>query len=240
MARTDEVIDAVRSMILRGDLRPGDRLPVEKDLAARLGVSRGSLREGVRALSAMGVLDTRQGDGTYVTSLQPGLLLAPLGLVTDLGVQDAVHVLAVRRVLEAEAAGLAAQRIGEEALAEATRILDGVEAHLAREEPDHEELLLADRAFHAVVAEAAGNPVLAALLEAFSGRTWRARLWRCAERGALQRTLEEHRAVLAALRRRDGDAARVRMAAHVLGVEEFVRQGVVPGAGPDGFRTAGS
>ena len=80
MARTADVVAAIKDMILAGELGAGDRLPTEKDLGARLGVSRGPLREGVSALAAMGVLDTRQGDGTYVTSLEPGLLMAPLSL----------------------------------------------------------------------------------------------------------------------------------------------------------------
>ena len=71
-------------MITTGRLRPGSRLPVEKDLAVELGVSRGSLREGVRALALMGVLETRQGDGTYVTALDPSSLLAPLSVLVDL------------------------------------------------------------------------------------------------------------------------------------------------------------
>src|SRR5690606_28107285 len=84
MSRTVEVVDGIKRMILDGELGPGDRLPVEKDLAEALGVSRGSLREGVRALSILGIVDTRQGDGTYVTSLDPGRLLSPMGFVVDL------------------------------------------------------------------------------------------------------------------------------------------------------------
>ena len=90
-------------MLTRGELHPGSRLPVEKDLAAQLGVSRGSLREGVRALATLGVLETRQGDGTYVTALDPRTLLSPLGFLADL--QQPAHaadLLAVRRVLETE------------------------------------------------------------------------------------------------------------------------------------------
>src|SRR5215213_7467003 len=83
-SQTDVVIQSVKDMITTGVLAPGSRLPVEKDLAAQLAVSRGSLREGVRALAMMGVLETRQGDGTYVTSLGPSLLLAPVGLAVEL------------------------------------------------------------------------------------------------------------------------------------------------------------
>src|SRR5688500_633101 len=127
MSRTDEVVDGIRRMILDGQLRPGDRLPVEKDLADTLQVSRGSLREGVRALSILGVVHTRQGDGTYVTSLDPARLLSPMAMVLDLQDDDAMPAFhSVRRVLETEAAGLAAVRMTDDAVAEARAILDRV------------------------------------------------------------------------------------------------------------------
>ena len=103
MSRTDEVVDGIRTMILDGRLNAGSRLPIEKDLAVELGVSRGSLREGVRALSVLGVLETRQGDGTYVTSLDPAVLLGSVGFVVDLnGPGSAKSFHAVRRLLETE------------------------------------------------------------------------------------------------------------------------------------------
>src|SRR3954470_23700942 len=110
-SQTDVVVQSIRQMIIDGHLRPGDPLPVEKDLAAALGVSRNPLREGVRALSMMGVLETRQGDGTYGTKLDPSMLLAPIGFVVDL--QDGsgtTHLHSVRRILETEAAAAAALR----------------------------------------------------------------------------------------------------------------------------------
>jgi DNA-binding FadR family transcriptional regulator len=84
MSRTDDVVNGIKHMILAGKLRPGERLPVERELAEALGVSRGPLREGIRALSILGIVNTRQGDGTYVTSLDVSRLLAPMGFVVDL------------------------------------------------------------------------------------------------------------------------------------------------------------
>lgn len=224
MSRTDDVVDGVKRMILNGALNPGDRLPVEKDLATSLGVSRGSLREGVRALSILGVLDTRQGDGTYVTSLDPSVLLAPMGFVVDLhGEGNARSVHAVRRVLETEAAGLAARNMDAEALASARRALDEARLVLADTPVDHDRLIEIDIAFHRVIATRSGNPVLAALIESLASRTIRGRLWRgLTEEGADQRTHGEHEAILAALAAGDPDRARVRMATHLLEVEEFI------------------
>src|SRR5262249_46636116 len=84
LSQTDVVIHEIKRLVLDGVLGPGSRLPIEKELAAQLGVSRGSLREGVRALVHLGVLETRQGDGTYVTELDAGRLLSPLGFLAEL------------------------------------------------------------------------------------------------------------------------------------------------------------
>lgn len=225
-SQTDVVVDAVKGMIITGRLSPGSRLPREKDLAADLNVSRGSLREGVRALCIMGVLETRQGDGTYVTSLDASRLLAPMGFLVDLGSgTDAFQLQAVRRVLETEAASRAAQLIDDDALAEATRVLAEVEPLISSTSDDHFGAFLeADIAFHRIIAHASGNPALEALIEALATRTVRARLWRAiTEEGSLASTHREHQAILRAMTSRDPDSARIRMDAHLLTVQEFMR-----------------
>jgi DNA-binding FadR family transcriptional regulator len=225
-SQTDVVVQGIKKLIVDGTLRPGDRLPIEKDLAEALGVSRGPLREGVRALSMMGVLETRQGDGTYVTALDSSLLLAPMGFVVDLQDHSGAHHLhAVRRMLETQAAGLAATRISDEALTAADDLLRRTEAELTDGVLSHEALIDNDIAFHRVIAQASGNPVLAALIEALGGRTTRDRLWRSiSQEGADEATHGEHRGILAALAAHDPDRARIRMATHLFGVEDYLRQ----------------
>jgi DNA-binding FadR family transcriptional regulator len=223
-SQTDVVVQSIRQMIIDGRLRPGDRLPVEKDLAASLGVSRNPLREGVRALSLMGVLETRQGDGTYVTRLDASLLLAPMGFVVDLQDGSGTHHLhAVRRTLETEAAALAAQHITAAALTAAAELLHRNEAELTLDQPNHETVIENDIAFHRIIAEAAGNPVLSALIEALGGRTMRDRLSRSiAQPGADETSHREHLSILAALTTHDPDRARTRMAAHLFTVEDYL------------------
>src|SRR6187402_492212 len=98
-------------MLLTGQLRPGDRLPPEKELSERLGLSRNSMREAVKALEVIRVLDVRRGDGTYVTSLEPRLLLEAISFVIDMhDSQSLLEIFAVRRILESQATGVAAQR----------------------------------------------------------------------------------------------------------------------------------
>jgi len=223
MSQTDVVVYRIKKMILDGELAPGGKLPIEKDLAPRLGVSRSSLREGVRALSIMGVLETRQGAGMFVTALDASLLLAPMGFVVDLQQPSGVqHVHSVRRVLETDAAAEAAMRISDADLADAGRILDAAEEAIAN--VDHDAVLDADMKFHKLIAIASGNPVLAALIEALSSRTVRGRMWRAiSDEHADAATAHEHRAILRALADHDPIAAQVRMANHLLEVESFLQ-----------------
>ncbi|HZX05907.1 FadR/GntR family transcriptional regulator [Kribbella sp.] len=224
VSQTDVVVQGVRQMIIDGRLRPGDRLPIERDLAAALGVSRNPLREGVRALSIMGVLETRQGAGTYVTTLDPSLLLAPMGFVVDLQDGSGTHHLhAVRRILETEAAALAARQIDAGALAAAEELLRRNATELRLAEPNHETVIENDIAFHRIIAETAGNPVLTALITALGGRTMRDRLRRSvAQPGADDTSHREHLSILAALTARDPERARTRMAAHLFTVEDYL------------------
>ncbi|MFF5180505.1 FadR/GntR family transcriptional regulator [Micromonospora sp. NPDC000316] len=225
MSRTDEVVNGIKRMILEGSFKPGDRLPIEKDLAESLGVSRGSLREGMSALSILGIVNIRQGDGTYVTNLDAPRLLAPMGFVVDFqGQGDPRHIHAVRRLLECDAAGLAATRITDEALAQAGDLLDEAARIVGQSPQDHERLIEIDIAFHRIIAVHADNPVLTGLIEAFAGRTVRGRLWRSLhEEGADRRTHDEHVAILKALVARDPERARIRMANHLIGVEESLQ-----------------
>src|SRR5258707_13310993 len=121
---TSEAIDKIQGLIVSGSWGPGDRLPKESELAAQLGLSRNSLREAVRALSQLRVLEVRQGDGTYVSSLEPDLLLESTGFISHLLLGDtALDLYEVRRILEAAAASLAAARIDEDGKLELARSL---------------------------------------------------------------------------------------------------------------------
>lgn len=225
ISQTEVVISGVKRMLATGRLAAGDRLPVEKDLAAELEVSRGSLREGVRALSTLGILETRQGAGTFVTQLEPERLLSAMQFWV--GLQEgarAGEVHAVRRSLETEAAGAAAARVSGDELDRAAEILSRAEQAIMAEVVDHPAALDADIRFHRLIAQASGNSVLAALIEALSGPTIRGRMWRSTHDmpGVLQ-THREHLDILAALRERDAERARVRMAAHLYAVEDYMR-----------------
>ncbi|MFF9623244.1 FadR/GntR family transcriptional regulator [Streptomyces griseosporeus] len=217
---TQGAVERIKAMIAEGALEPGQRLPTERDLAARLGISRSSMREAIRALTVLGVLEARHGSGIYVTQLRAGDLLESLGVVADLSRGPRlVELLEVRRVLESAATAQAAARITPDRLA-------AVEGHLSAMDAtdDPEEIVVHDLAFHREIALAAGNETMAALLDGLSSRTFRARVWRgYQEEGALARTRREHAAILRALTARDPEAARAAAAAHVGEVAEWLR-----------------
>ncbi|MFE4023890.1 FadR/GntR family transcriptional regulator [Streptomyces sp. NPDC059101] len=220
MAVTDEAIEKIKGMIVSGVLRPGDRLPKESELATELGLSRNSLREAVRALSLIRILDVRQGDGTYVTSLDPQLLLDAMSFVVDFHRDDTVlEFLAVRRILEPAATGMAAGRLS-------TAELDALQARLDAlgPAPAVEDLIAGDLEFHRRIVAASGNSVLCSLLDGLSGPTTRARIWRgLTQKDAVARTLAEHRAILGALRDGDAEAARAWATVHIASVEQWLR-----------------
>ncbi|MEV4658659.1 FadR/GntR family transcriptional regulator [Micromonospora sp. NPDC049301] len=220
MPVTDEAIDKIKAMIVQGELLPGSRLPREADLAERLGLSRNSLREAVKALSLIRVLDVRQGDGTYVTSLEPALLLDAIGFVVDFHQDDTVlQFLEVRRVLEPAATELAAIRMSDEDIA-------GLRAILAElgESPTVEALVANDLRFHNHIAAGSGNNVLCSLIDSLSGPTTRARIWRgLTQEGAVRRTREQHEAICEAIEARQPEAARAWATVHVAGVEQWLR-----------------
>jgi GntR family transcriptional regulator, transcriptional repressor for pyruvate dehydrogenase complex len=220
VALTDEAIDKIKQMILSGRVRPGEKLPREADLAAELGLSRNSLREAVKALSLINVLDVRQGDGTYATSLAPSLLLEALSFIVDFHRDDTVlEFLEVRRILESAATGMAAVRMPEQAKAELGQILDAVTV-----DSPVDDFVATDLEFHKKIALGSGNTVLASLVENMSQPTARARIWRgMTQPHALERTMNEHRAIHAAIVAGDAELARSWAMIHIGGIEAWLR-----------------
>ena len=214
--KVDLAISLVQDLIRSGELQPGDRLPIESELSAQLGVSRNSLREAVRAMQAIKVLEARQGDGTYVSGLDPAHMIEALRFAVDVsGPQAVIWFLEIRRIIELYSTGIAAAR--------------RTEAELERLQACHRELagagtvdemLEADTAFHRIIAETSGNPILTSLLGLVSGPTIRARIWRNQDRGEV---CAEHEAILAGIVARDVEAAKHAMWTHISGVLSWVQ-----------------
>lgn len=211
-------------MITSGELKPGSRLPPEADLAARFQVSRSPLREAVRGLCMMGVLETRQGNGTYVTALDASLLVAPLEFMIELQVPEHRHHLhAVRRILEGEAAALASLAVDERWVQDTRALLDvAVEA---KSQEDIEALMDVDIEFHHRIARASGNKALEAFIDALANRTLRTRLWLAVNHdGSVGAAHAEHLEILAAIGNHNPDRARVLMSHHLYTAEDSIRR----------------
>jgi GntR family transcriptional regulator, transcriptional repressor for pyruvate dehydrogenase complex len=221
VALTDQAIAKIKDLIMSGEFAAASKLPAEQELAQRLGLSRNSLREAVRALTLIGVLEPRVGDGTYVTSLEPELLLTGMGFVSDLLTGETLLELHhVRRLLEPVATGMAATRLDEDDFGALERCLEQMDAAETTQ-----AFIAADEEFHRIVVNASGNSTLASLIQNLSGGTLRARLWRSTTaQGAIETTKRRHWDIYHALRDRDGERASAADLIHLSEGEQWLRQ----------------
>jgi GntR family transcriptional repressor for pyruvate dehydrogenase complex len=223
---TETAINRLRELIASGALRPGDRLPPEAELATQLGASRNTVREAVRALVTARVLDVRRGDGTFVTSLSPELLFDGIAFAAEMLQADySLELIAVRRILERAASGLAAGNIDAEGIARLSECLERMRAA-----ESHEVMVKYDEQFHALVASSSGNATLASLLAGVSSKTIRARVWRGnVDRAVVARTISQHEDILAALAAGDPKLAEATATIHVATTEAWIKETIAAG-----------
>jgi len=211
---TEQVIDFVRGLIARGELHPGDRLAAERDLALAIGVSRPTVRAGLRALAAMGVTESRHGSGTYITSGPPRLGSEPLSFLAALHGLSREKIYEARRVLEVGAAGLAAERATPVDLAAIAEEVASLFANM----DDPQGFLVHDIRFHRAVAVACDNEIIASLVEMVSALYYEQRRQTAAR--ATDRNLHDaaqlHRRIYQAICARDSALASRLMNEHLL------------------------
>lgn len=218
--KVDQAIHLVKELIQTGAIRPGDKLPKEEELAAQLGVSRNSLREAVRAMQTMRILEARQGDGTYVSTLDPTAMMEVLRFAIDVSdANSVVWFLELRRTLEmATTLGATVHRTNEQ-----LNELKQIHARVLVEN-DSAALMALDGAFHNRIAEIGGNPIQAALLRVVSAPTLRARVWRQRLSDLdYQRIRTEHQSILDAIEHKDVQSAQHAMWAHLSQVIDWVQ-----------------
>ncbi|UFU06377.1 FadR/GntR family transcriptional regulator [Ruania halotolerans] len=221
MRALETALDGLRTLIAAEDLQPRDRLPSESELCERFGVSRGSLREAIRMLAALGVLDTRHGSGTYVGDLRAAPILENLSLTVGLLPLDSLLELTeLRRALEAHAATLAAARIDEATLVQLAELLDELEATT-----DDAEQSRLDHEFHLRIVEVGANSAFAAMVSVLRSRSRAYHLFSTQDGDEVKRLSDAgHRAIWQGLRARDPLAASAAAAAHVAQTEAWLRQ----------------
>jgi GntR family transcriptional repressor for pyruvate dehydrogenase complex len=208
----EQVIAHVRGLIERGALRPGDRLAPERQLALDVGVSRPSVRAGLRSLAAMGVVQTRHGAGTFITDGPPALVSEALGLLAALHGIGFDRLFEARRVLEVGSAALSAERATGEQIAAMSDEITGMYASL----DDPQAFLLHDVRFHRAVAAGTNNHVLGALIEMVASLHYEQRRETVERaRGQLRETADMHRRIYQAIRTHDAEAARAAMDNHL-------------------------
>ncbi|QUX24950.1 MULTISPECIES: FadR/GntR family transcriptional regulator [Nocardiopsis] len=217
---TQRAVERIKKMIASGEVGPGQRLPTERDLAARLDISRSSMREAIRSLTTLGVLEARHGAGVYVTALRPADLLETFSVLAEVSRGDTLlEVLQVRRMIEPAATALAAARATDDDLRRIGTLLDRIDGAPATEA----ETVTADLDFHQAIVASTGNATLAAVSQGLSSRTFNARVWAGhREAGFTDELREDHRRIHEALLARDPDAARAAATVHVMRVERWL------------------
>jgi len=206
-----QVVNHVRSLIENGTLQPGDKIPPERELARTLKISRASLRTGIGYLAAMGVMKIRHGIGTFVADGPPDLGKASLSFMGALHGFQSWQMFEARIILESNLAALAAERGKEEhhaALAE-----EVAEMFAAVEGPS--DYLIHDVLFHRIIAQASGNPILAAIMETVTSTMYDKRRKTVERAVDLRESAEMHREIYRAIRGRKPQDARRLMEQHL-------------------------
>ena len=211
----EEIAARLLDLIKAQQLRPGDKLPAERELAAAMHVSRPVLREALRALSIMNVVEIRQGAGTYITALEPQQLVSHLEFVFSKDPVALSQVIETRRVVEVGNVRLAAARITPDEVAELTDLLKQLRATV----DDAERFAELDIAFHDAVCAAAGNFLLAQFMRIINTLARVSREKTGSAMATRRRALTDHEAILYALRTKDPAAAAAAMEAHLTHIE---------------------
>ena len=214
----EHIVEQIHALIREGRWAPGDQIPPERELAERFRVSRTSVREALRALEMQGVIDSRQGGGTFVRTTDTEMLVAPLATAILRGRRELAEVLEVRELIEPGIARHAAARATPEHLAELERVLERQRACVAEGKPFVDE----DTAFHHTLARSADNRILLRLHNVILDVLRESRETYLHVPDRPQLSLRGHEAILAAVRSRDPERAASAALAHVVEVRDGI------------------
>jgi len=223
---SEQVAQRLLQMIRSGELKPSQQLPPERELAVMLGVGRPAVREAIRGLSLLGLLRIRQGEGTFVGTLHPRELMEPLEMVIDLNVGTLDALFDSRIIIESGVAALAAQHISDEQLAFLAATVEGESALTS----DAATFAAADVAFHEAIIEACDNVFLQSIAGSLYVLGKKSRSITSQVPAVLERSLQDHRDILAALQARDSERASDAMRRHLTRVRSGYREATAAAA----------
>lgn len=219
----EQVIEQIKNMIIDGTLKKGDRLPSERELVENLEVSRTSVREAIRALQIMGLIECRQGEGNFIKQNFENTLLEPISIMFMLQESNPEEILDVRRIIEIETVALAVDKINEEQLEELKRISDSFK--VCRNENKNVKY---DKEFHYKIAKASGNLLIINILNAMSSLMDSflkdARRKILIDEGNLMVLANQHELIYEAIRDKDGLRASQEMKKHLDFTNEYIRR----------------
>lgn len=219
---SDLAMESLLDLIRRGVLRQGDRLPSQRELVSRMGLSQTAIREALRGLASIGVINIHPGRGAFVCSISPEMLIHPESLFYLLKRESLLQAIEVRKILEVEAIGLAAERATSEDLAELERILKRIEQGVQ----SNESPLQHAPHFHVAIAKATQNQVLANMVKSFVHLMQRGAEVIAEEvPEAREREYRLHAELYEAILQRDPEEAQRRMRIHLEQAKELVLRG---------------
>jgi GntR family transcriptional repressor for pyruvate dehydrogenase complex len=221
VVRTTLTADICRKMVgqlIRGIWAEGEKIPAERELCQKLGVGRASLREALKALEIMGMIETRLGDGTYVCKRSEFFSRPLLWAIASSSEADARELVEARTVIEVELAGLAAEHATADDLKQIAEQLE----QMVREKRNEKEFVRADINFHIAIGRAAANSILMNALHLIRNLLHKWILGAVGTRGVPEKACAQHRRILDAIRKRDRAAARKEMRRHLLDMAAFV------------------
>jgi GntR family transcriptional repressor for pyruvate dehydrogenase complex len=222
----EEISSRILTLLRDKELHPGDKLPPERELAAMLQVSRPSLREALRALALMNVIEIRQGDGTYVSALEPYQLLEQMEFIFHRDNSLILQLFEARKIVEVGCVALAAQRIAPEVLSS----LDEIVLRSQKSVGDADAFLQADLDLHKTVIAASQNPLLIRFMESINQLGTQSRKITGTSLAVRRRSIQDHKAIVAALKAHDPTAASAAMLDHLNNVEESLKSAKLPGS----------
>ncbi|UGB33290.1 FadR family transcriptional regulator [Metabacillus sp. B2-18] len=212
-------------MIKNGELKPGDKLNSVQQLAESFNVGRSAVREALSALRAMGLVEMKQGEGTYIREFDPMMLTLPLSTAVLMNETDIVHLLEVRKILEVGAAGSAAINRKEEDLKIMSELIEVMREGLSDEELGEK----ADLKFHLAIADATHNPILKGLMSNVSGMMVESmretrRLWLFSKQATTERLYQDHSRIYQAIKDQDAIQAQKLIIEHLENVENVLKK----------------